>query len=217
MLAATGVRVRRGQRVIVENCDLTVHSGQIVVLTGASGAGKTSLLQCLCGLLSPEAGRVERATERVGVQFQEPRLLPWRTVIDNVALPVLWRGQTAGHGPAADRGRAIGDGTRSHGSVDAREVRSAAEALLNWLGITGVDQLPAELSGGMQRRVAVARALLAGTGLLFLDEPFAHLDPVSANRVEEAIVEQARSGAAVVLTNHENGMLSTVKVTEYAV
>ncbi|MBR0026963.1 MAG: ABC transporter ATP-binding protein, partial [Clostridia bacterium] len=134
---------------VFENISLTLPEAQILALQGASGSGKTTFLRLLMGLLSPQKGEIRGlAGRRVGTVFQEDRLLPWRTVKENITLPEQ-------------------DPTNP---MDA-------EVLLERLGLSGIsDAYPAELSGGMQRRVAIARALYHSSDLLLMDEPFKGLD-----------------------------------------
>ena len=134
---------------VLDEISLTVRRGEILALTGPSGCGKSTLLRLIAGLTSSDSGVVERGFNRVGFVFQEPRLLPWRTVWQNVAL-------VAPSGEMQDE--------RLH-------------RLLAQVGLTGFEQYyPAELSGGMRQRVALVRALAVQPDLLLLDEPFAGLD-----------------------------------------
>ncbi len=138
---------------VLEGISCQVEAGEVVSLVGPSGCGKSTLLRLMCGVESPDRGEVERRFQRVGFVFQEARLLPWLTALDNVGLVLL-------------------------GSMPLREEREAhARRLLADVGLEGFEGYhPAQLSGGMRQRVAIARALAVAPDFLLLDEPFAGLD-----------------------------------------
>ncbi len=160
---------------ILDRFDLEVASGTITALLGPSGCGKSSLLRVIAGLRPLSAGTVERAAARVSFVFQDPSLLPWRTVRQNVALP-------AEFGPV--------------GGVDAAiaAVGLAAHA----------DKLPAALSGGQRMRASLARALVSRPDLLLLDEPFAALDHATRAEMQALVLQaHAETGCTVVLVTHD--------------
>lgn len=139
-------------RPVLRDFHLEVGAGEIVCLLGPSGCGKTTLLNITAGLLPPDAGRVH-VQGRLGYVFQEPRLLPWRTVHDNIAFGLKAMGM-----PSMER--------------DAR-----VEDYVARMGLAGAARLyPHQLSGGMRQRVALARALIIEPDVLLLDEPFKSLD-----------------------------------------
>ncbi len=155
---------RRGEPVeALRAVDLAVTEGEFVTLVGPSGCGKSSLLRIVAGLAAPSAGRVTidgvtvtGPRPDVGLLFQRPTLLPWRTVRKNVLLPAEVLG------------------------LDRRLAAVRAAELLNLVGLRGFEEaLPAELSGGMQGRVALARSLLQDPAILLMDEPFAALDALT--------------------------------------
>lgn len=177
-----GALVRYGPRAIGP-LDLALAPGEIVALVGASGAGKSTALRLLAGLRSPDQGRAVTAAGRTGVVFQAPTLLPWATALENVALPLrlarLPKAQA--HERAIAALAAVGLGDR----LDAR---------------------PAELSGGMAMRTALARALVTRPALLLLDEPFAALDTVTRRRLIEDLHRLWRDGdprPTVVFVTHD--------------
>jgi len=142
---------------------LAIEPGEFVTIVGQSGCGKTTLLKILAGLLTRTAGLVTLRGEVVdgprrdiGVVFQDPVLLPWRTVLDNIMLPVeVLR-------------------------LERRPYRSRARDLVRLVGLEGFeDKYPHELSGGMRQRVALARALVHDPSLLLMDEPFGALDAMT--------------------------------------
>jgi NitT/TauT family transport system ATP-binding protein len=181
-----------GQQVdALEDVTLRVAPGEFCSLIGPSGCGKSTLLRIVAALLPPSAGTVmvgrENATaarERrdLGFVFQDPILLPWRTALENVELPM----QVARALPAAER-------------------RARARALLELVGLAEFERAtPAQLSGGMQRRVGIARALALEPRTLLLDEPFGALDEITRQRMNAELLRiwgQARTTALLVTHN----------------
>ena len=152
----------------LDHLDLTVEDGEFLCLVGPSGSGKTTLLRILAGLDRGFTGRLSLPPGlHSAIVFQEPRLMPWLTVLDNMLL-------VAGPGDAAARERTL--------------------ALLEEVDIAGfADAYPGQLSGGMQRRVALARALLVAPELLLMDEPFVSLDMPTANHLRALVTRLWRS------------------------
>ena len=145
--------------------DLAVAAGEFVGVLGPSGCGKSTLLRIIAGLIEPSAGRLERAAAlagRIGFVFQEPTLMPWATVSDNVYLPLRLQGVS--RDAAAPRVAAMLE------SLSLREFAAA---------------YPRQLSGGMRMRVSIARALVTEPALLLLDEPFAALDEITRFKLNE--------------------------------
>ncbi|HUR16368.1 MAG TPA: ABC transporter ATP-binding protein, partial [Candidatus Limnocylindrales bacterium] len=172
---------------VLDDVNLNVASGSVVAVVGPNGSGKSTLLRLICGLLRPDAGEilingraVGEADERVGLVFQEPRLLPWRRVIDNVAFPLELVGVAR----------------------DQRNTR--ARELLDLVGVTGFGEAyPHQLSGGMRQRVAMARALARDPEILLLDEPFSALDALTRERLDAELLQLwQRIGATVVVVTH---------------
>jgi NitT/TauT family transport system ATP-binding protein len=158
----------------VRNLSFGVGAGEVVCLIGPSGAGKTTTLRILLGLDTDFDGRVSGA-EQAGMVFQEPRLLPWRSVEHNVRLGL----------PRARRGRDL-------------------DTLFTRLGLAPWrDRYPKALSVGMQRRVALARALADGPQVLVLDEPFVSLDDAAAAELRALVVDTVDSaGMSVLMVTH---------------
>lgn len=173
MLKLTAVSHRYGDQQVLNQVDLTLQTGQRLALMGPSGVGKTTLLRIALGLLSPTEGTVENRFVRTAAVFQEPRLLPWRTAVENVNLVLS----------------------------DQRSTLAKAGEYLAPLGLgAAADKYPRELSGGMQQRVALARALAIEADLLVLDEPFKALDESLKTRV---IAQVSQTSAAILLVTHE--------------
>jgi NitT/TauT family transport system ATP-binding protein len=173
--------------------DLSVAAGELLSLLGPSGCGKSTALRLIAGLIEPTAGTVERrlADRRApGFVFQEPTLLPWASVQRNVALPL----------------RLLG--------LPRREIRRRTGEALERLGLGDfAGAYPRELSGGMQMRASIARALAPRPRLLLLDEPFAALDEVTRWKLNDDLLELWRDGGLTVVfvTHgvHESAYLST--------
>ncbi|MDX6741872.1 ABC transporter ATP-binding protein [Actinocorallia sp. A-T 12471] len=174
VVAATGVRRAFGDAVVLGGVDLFVEPGEIVALLGASGSGKSTLLRVLAGLDEDAEGEVHTSGSKA-VVFQEHRLLPWKRVVDNVALGV--RGKDA-----------------KQRAATALEEVGLAERGKAW---------PSELSGGQSQRVAFARALVREPELLLLDEPFGALDALTRLKMQAlfARLHEAHGFAALLVTH----------------
>ena len=177
-----------GRLPVLDDLDLAVAGGEIVALIGPNGSGKSTLLRVMAGLLVPERGTVTldddpitRPDPRIGLVFQEPRLLPWRSAADNMTYPLELAGWPA----------------------DQRRERLAALTDLVGLDPTVLGNRPAELSGGQAQRVAIARALALEPGVLLLDEPFSALDALSRERFDlELLKLWERAAPTIVLVTH---------------
>jgi len=177
----------------LEQVDLRLAAGELVSLLGPSGCGKSTLLRILAGLLEPTAGSVERpfaGPGQVGVCFQEPTLLPWATVFDNVWLPLRLSG------------------------IARAKAEPRVAAAIERVGLGGFSgSYPRALSGGMKMRVAIARALVTEPRLLLLDEPFAALDEITRFQLNEDLLRAfAERRLGVLFVTHsvfESVFLST--------
>jgi NitT/TauT family transport system ATP-binding protein len=181
LATATGIGVVFPNGVeALRDVSLALADGELLAIVGPSGCGKSTLVRVLAGLHAPSAGRVAVAAGATGIVFQQPTLLPWRTVVANVALPLeLAR---------AARG----------------EATAKALAALAWVGLGDVARaFPFQLSGGMRMRAALARALVTTPRLLLLDEPFASLDEITRERLgEELLALRARHAFGACLVTH---------------
>lgn len=183
------VFLRSGQAplVAIDRVSFDLQLGQFISLLGPSGCGKTTFLRIAAGLISKTSGTVEINGAEVegpqpdfGMVFQQPNLMPWRTVLKNVLFPVEIRGD-----------------------ADGEAAQRAAE-LLSLVGLSGFERsYPAQLSGGMQQRVALCRALVHQPKLLLMDEPFGALDELTRMEMQDLLLDvRAKTGATVMLVTH---------------
>jgi NitT/TauT family transport system ATP-binding protein len=164
------LEIRFGSVVAIENLDFTVKRGEFISLLGPSGCGKSTLLKAIARLVAPASGRIVLgdANLRVGFMFQKPLLLPWRTTLDNVLLPLELQ---------------LG------GSVVDQTDHGRAHRMLDMVGLGDfVEAYPHQLSGGMQQRAALARALMGDPDVLLLDEPFGALDELTREVLNEELI-----------------------------
>lgn len=186
-----------GERIVQQGLDFSIRHGEIFVVMGTSGCGKSTLLRHLIGLLTPARGRIlyngtdyfrcdeseqQGLRRRWGVSFQGGALFSAMTLAENVALPL-----------------------QQHTALDAGSIRDIVEYKLALVGLAGFgDYYPAELSGGMQKRGGLARALALDPDILFFDEPSAGLDPFNARRLDELILHiRDTLGSTVIIVTHE--------------
>ena len=179
-----------GRVEVFNGISLNVETGEFVALLGPSGCGKSTLLRMIAGLERPDAGEIKFRGElvrgprrEIALMFQSPTLLPWKSALDNVALPLVARGMGWG------------------------EAREAAARFLSFVGLSGFEEAyPKQLSGGMQQRVALARALAVEPEVLLLDEPFSALDPLTAESLRSELVkiwhENLSTVHTVVMVTH---------------
>lgn len=172
----------------LRDMSLSVEQGELVALVGPSGCGKSTALNVLAGQVRPVSGQVRLAGEpvkgvspSVGYISQADTLLPWRTVLDNVALAMELRG------------------------VEKRERREAARELMARMGLSGFeDNYPRELSGGMKKRAAIARVLAVDPAILMMDEPFGPLDALTKEKLQDEILSLWEStGCTILYVTHD--------------
>ncbi len=172
-----------GGLLALEDISAGIGEGEFVTIVGPSGCGKSTLLALMAGLAVPDEGQVvsqARLPGELGMVFQEPTLMPWASVADNVALPLRLLGRPAG------------------------EIHRRVERALADVDLAGfAASLPAELSGGMRMRAAIARALVTGPRLLLMDEPFAALDELTREQMNEQLLALwQRLGITCVFVTH---------------
>ncbi len=164
LIRLQNVRKHYGSEQVIDDLSLSVEAGEVIGVQGPSGSGKTTMLRLIAGLEKPDAGTVNCESDKLACVFQEPRLLPWKTALENVALPL-----------------------RAIGQAKAR-ARSHARDWLDKMGlIHAADRYPRQLSGGMAQRVGLARALALEPEVLLLDEPFSALDAERRSSVRRTL------------------------------
>lgn len=174
-LSLDAVSFSYGATTILDRIQLSVPEGQFISLVGASGSGKSTLLRLLAGLAAPGAGRIRWHGEPIagpglerGIVFQDYSLFPWLSVVDNIALAIR----------------------KARPATSSSAARDEARQQLLKVGLeAAIGKHPFELSGGMQQRAAIARALAIGSPLLLMDEPFGALDPVNRARLQDLLLE----------------------------
>ena len=173
-----------GDIVALRDMNLTVNEGDFVSLLGPSGCGKSTALRLISGLSHPTRGRIEwqggQGTDDLGIVFQEPTLMPWATVAQNVWLPF-----------------------RLHGTPFSK-VKDDIQQALELVGLENFqDAYPRELSGGMKMRVSIARAMVTKPRLILMDEPFAALDEITRFKLNNDLLElKAAIGCTVIFVTH---------------
>jgi len=173
----------------LEDISFEVCPRDFICFLGPSGSGKTTLLRILASLLPPTTGEINfigNQHPQVGMVFQQPNLMPWRTVTDNIKLPLELVG------------------------MDESKARDKAREMIDLVGLNGFeDSWPRDLSGGMAQRVGIARALIHDPDLLLLDEPFAALDALTRERMwtELSRIWQARQKTVIMVTHSINESL----------
>lgn len=206
LLHASDIVLRYGRITAVDRVNIAIRAGEAVAIMGASGSGKTSLLHCLSGILTPDSGSVQFASthgvvnlatlpdaersrlrrEEFGFVFQQGLLVPELTAVENVALPLLLSGR------------------------DRADAERAAAKRLEALGLAGMEERRiGELSGGQAQRVAIARSQVAGATVTFADEPTGALDSATGAAVLDALLAATvgRGGTLVVVT-HDGSVAS---------
>jgi phospholipid/cholesterol/gamma-HCH transport system ATP-binding protein len=196
MIEVRGLRKSFGKQEVLKGVDLSVRKGETLVILGGSGCGKSTLLRCLVGLERPDAGTVRiqgidifadpqglsALRRRMGMAFQGGALFGSMTIAENIELPLVEFTKL----PASTR-------------------RIIARIKLGMVGLEdAMDRMPSELSGGMKKRAALARALALDPEIVFFDEPSAGLDPVTAAGLDQLLVQLKKAfGATLVVVTHE--------------
>ncbi|MDZ7760728.1 MAG: ATP-binding cassette domain-containing protein [Desulfovermiculus sp.] len=193
-----------GSTVIMRDLTFDVHKGEVLIIMGGSGSGKSTLLKSLIGLFRPAAGKIlygatdywtagqaeqNRIRRRMGVLYQHGALWSSMTLAENIALPI-----------------------EVYTGLKQAQVKDLVSFKLSLVGLAGHENAyPAELSGGMRKRAALARAMALDPEILFFDEPSSGLDPVSARRLDELILElQSSLGTTMIVVTHDLDSIFTI-------
>lgn len=202
-ICVRGLTMAYGDFVVMNDLNFNVRSGEIKILMGASGCGKSTLLKHLIGLetasqgeiyyngqrFDPQSVSIARIRRRFGVLFQSGALWSSLSLAQNVALPL-----------------------EEYTNLQEEEIREIVDFKLSLVGLSGLGhRYPAELSGGMQKRAGLARAIALDPEILFFDEPSAGLDPLSSKRLDELILQLRDAlGATIVVVTHELASIFTI-------
>lgn len=199
MIKLVNVGKKFGSKVALENINLTIEDGETLAIIGGSGSGKSTLLRLLIGLIRPTSGEIwvdgteishiseselDKIRLKMGMVFQYSALFDSMTVGDNVAF-----------------------GLREHTDMSEKEIAKVVEEKLHLVGLDNIaDMMPSELSGGMKKRVSLARAIAFEPSIIFYDEPSSGLDPIMTAKIDELILstQQALKVTSVVVT-HDMG------------
>lgn len=174
MVLFDNITVKFGQKTVLDSFCADVSNDRITAVTGPSGSGKTTLLSVAAGLIKPQSGKFI-CDKKISVMFQEPRLFPWLTALENVNIV----------------------------TDDSKESAELSKQLLSKVGIDEFDKYPDQLSGGMKQRVAYARALAYDSELLLLDEPFSALDQNIRDDMLEMLTSSDRQVIFVTHSSRE--------------
>ena len=175
MIEINNLSLSFGNEKIIKNLSLHIKKGEKIALMGPSGCGKTSLLRAIAGLIKPQEGSIGLGGS-VSCIFQEPRLLPWLSALENVNAVLS----------------------------DSPETKAEAQKWLEAVGLgDSGDKLPSQLSGGMQQRVSIARALAYGGDILLLDEPMKAMDTETAQSVAKLISKHSKGKTLIIVTHDE--------------
>lgn len=184
LIELEGITKKYNNTIVLDKISLSIEKGEFVAILGPSGCGKSTLLRIIAGLERPDRGvvrfkgvPVSSPRTEIAIMFQFPALLPWKTALDNVALPLVARG------------------------VKWSQAREIAARYLALAGLSGFEEAyPRQLSGGMQYRVALARALAVEPEVLLLDEPFSMLDPLTAESLRSEVLRMWHENLSTVHT-----------------
>lgn len=197
MIEVKNLTMGYGSYILQQDANFTVNKGDIFIIMGGSGCGKSSMLRVLTGLLPPLAGDViidgtniakvsaaqlEEIRKKSGILYQSGALFSSMTLAENIALPL-----------------------QQYSSYSAAEIKELASLKLSLVGLAGFDDFyPSEISGGMKKRAGLARALALDPEIVYFDEPSAGLDPISSRNLDDLIIEINRSlGTTIVVVTHE--------------
>lgn len=206
MIRVSNVGKSFGENHILKNISFDVSAHETVGIIGVSGCGKSTLLRIISGLESADTGEVHLANPNYSLVFQYSALFDSLTVMENVAFSLMER-------PDAEYEKALQESRQRRKRYSVRQIRKIAEEKLRMVGLEGIeDQYPNELSGGMQKRVSFARAIVSNPRIILYDEPTAGLDPIASTVIEDYIrkLRDELNAASVVVTHQ----FSTINRTD---
>lgn len=195
--------VTRGTRIILNHVNLNIEKGETVVIMGLSGMGKSTMIKCIIGLLKPDGGEIyiqgedilrlkyhelNRIRKKIGIVFQSPALFDSLTIYENVAF-----------------------GLREHTKMSEEEIRREVAEKLAIVDLAGTENMyPSQLSGGMQKRASIARAVVANPEIILYDEPTSGLDPIMSNVINQLInnLKKTFNVTSIVVTHDLNSAYS---------
>lgn len=196
LISVKNVQKRYGRKVVHQGIDLEVYRGEILTLMGGSGSGKSVLLRSLIGLEKPDSGQIHfeghdiaalgedelvEVRKKIAYVFQYGALFDSMTIEENLAYPL-----------------------REHSKLNDRQIHERVVSILKKVGLAGNENLlPANLSGGMQRRVGVARSIILEPDVILYDEPTTGLDPFNSNQILKIMVQLKQQGATSILVTHD--------------
>ena len=206
MIRLVNVTKKFGKKVALNNINLEIADGETLAIIGGSGSGKSTLLRLMIGLIQPTSGEIwigndeisrmnekdmMRVRLRMGMVFQYSALFDSMTVGDNVAFGLV-----------------------EHTNYDKEKIQAIVKEKLHQVGLDGVEnRMPNELSGGMKKRVSLARAIAFGPEIIFYDEPSSGLDPITTNRIDELIIETQRAlKVTSIVVTHD--MVSACRIAD---
>ena len=182
-----------GERRVIDNVSFTVNDGETLAIVGFSGSGKSTILKLICGLLEPDSGEIITSEGDIAMVFQYSALFDSLNVADNISF-------------------ALHERKELRKKYSEKEIRKIVAEKLELVGLKGIEnKFPSELSGGMQKRVSFARAIVTEPNTILYDEPTAGLDPISSTLIEDYIVRlKEETNAASIVVTHQ---MSTITRT----
>ena len=204
MIRLNNVRKRFGDKEALKDISLTIEKGETIAIIGGSGSGKSTLLRLMIGLDRPTSGEIYIGGENIAVLSED--------ALDRVRLRMGMVFQYSALFDSMSVGENVSFGLREHTDKSEAEIRRIVEEKLELVGLPGVEKLmPQELSGGMKKRVGLARAIATNPEIIFYDEPSSGLDPIMTAKIDELIIDmQKKLGVTSVVVTHDMASASRI-------